>query len=78
MEFEFIKEQIKVKPRNREGVYASTIASWLETDNKTLVFKCKNDKETKSCESSCRQYKKKHNLDFVIVQMSGKVYCVRA
>ncbi len=78
MEFEFIKEQIDIKPGHKTAIYADTIRKWLETDNKTLVFKCKNGKEAKSCESSARQFKKKNNLDFVIVQRSGKVYCVRA
>lgn len=79
MEFEFIKEV--VKPRHtKEGKYSGIVDKWLETDNKTLKFKCKNEEECKSVYYAMYSYKKSHNLDFTIIKRSGEcaVYVVRA
>lgn len=82
--FEFIKETITTddinvnKPHN--GVYTSIIREWEKTDNKTLKFCCKDQKEKNTCRSSISAYLRKNKLDYTVYCEKNKfnVYIVRA
>ena len=79
MEFELIKEAVKVDVKKR-GIYADAISQWLETDNKTLRFKCMSQEEKRKCYQAVMSYRKKSNLDFTIFpeRNSNDIYLVRA
>ena len=78
MEYLFIKEAIK--PSRPKGQAAGITEEWLETDNKTLQFKCKNEAELKSLKSAIYAYRKAHNYDYTVWTDKGTlaVYLIRA
>ena len=79
MEFEFIKDAVKVEKESR-GQFVPIIVDWLHSENKTLKFKCKNAKELKSVYTSANQYRKIHGKDYTIFTRpaSCEIYLVRA
>lgn len=80
MEFEFIKEEIKKDRGVRNGIYAPIIDEWLETDNKTLKFKCKSEKEMAQAYGAVYSYRKAANLDYTIFKKKGscELYLIKA
>lgn len=78
MEFEFIKE--KVRPIGKNNAYVDVMYQWLESNNKTLKFKCKSEKEMNSITNSAYQFRHKNNLDFTVFKRANlcEVYLVRA
>ena len=80
MEFEFIKESVKPALIGRHSPYVDIIYQWLDSDNKTLKFKCKSEKELRSVYNSAYQFKRKNNMDFTVFKRSSlcEVYLVRA
>ena len=79
MEFEFIREKVKLEPV-KKGKFVPIIEEWLASENKTIKFKCKSEQEAKSVYSSVLSYKKKKNEDYTIITryQSCEVYLVRA
>ena len=79
MEFEYIREKAKPdrKPRNAiKGI----IEEWIQSENKTLKFKCKDLHEFKSI-TNCAYYTRKVNkLDYTIFKRLSlsEVYLVKA
>ena len=69
MEFEFIKDAVKVKTYVK-GLYSEIIEDWLYTDNRTLKFRCANAEERKKVYAAVSAFKRNHNLDYT-------VYCER-
>lgn len=65
MEFEFIKEAVPVE-RQKSAEYSAIVKQWLATENKTLVFKCKNMKEATRVTSGVYTYRRSKNEDFTI------------
>lgn len=79
MEFEFIKEQVEIEPQeNKRYKYANTMKKWEGTDNKTLKFACKNEKEKNNCYFCVKQYIKRKGRDWTVFVKSMDVYVVRA
>ena len=79
MEIEFIKEQVEIEVNNNpKHKYANAIKEWERTDNKTLKFKCKTQKERQNCYFCVRQYLKKHGKDWTVFVKVLDVYVVRA
>lgn len=77
MEFEFIKEKVKLPSKNR-GKYSEVIEQWLATENKTLKFKFATTQEADNCSICACSYRKAHNYDFTVVKRLCEVYVVRA
>ena len=79
MEIEFIKEQVEIGVNNNPKYkYANVIKEWEKTDNKTLKFKCKTQKEKQNCYFCVRQYIKRKNKDWTVFMKVLDVYVVRA
>lgn len=79
MEIEFIKEQVKVTPyENKRHKYANAIKKWEATDNKTLRFACKNEREKNTCYFCVKQYIKRNRKDWTVFMKPLDVYVVRA
>ena len=84
VQFEFIKETITTDDidvnRSRTGMYISVIREWEKTDNKTLKFSCKDQREKNTCRSSISSYLRKNKLDYTVYCEKNKfnVYIVRA
>lgn len=78
MEYLFIKDV--VNPSRPRSQAATITEEWLETDNKTLQFKCKNEGEFKSLKSAVYAYRKAHNYDYTVWADKGSltVYLIRA
>ena len=79
MEFEYVKDKLDLFPTER-GKWNSIIQDWIRSDNKTLIFTCKNDKEFRNCYFCSIQNRRKNNLDYVVHKDNGKmkVYLVKA
>lgn len=79
MEFEFLQELPTglIGPR---GKWNSIIVDWLKSENKTLVFTCKNKQEFESCYSASNQIRRRNKLDYTIFRDTSKmkIYLVRA
>lgn len=78
MEFEFIEEAVEHTPAEKKYKFATAIAQWDKTTNKTIRFKCSNAKERLSCYTSARSYIKRYKLDYTIFMKGNEVYIVRA
>ena len=65
MEFELIKEALPIE-KKRKGVYRPVIEDWFGSENKTLVFKCKNTTEASSALSAAYTYRKLSSNDFTV------------
>ena len=84
VKYEFIKEIITTDDidvnRSRTGMYISVIREWKKTDNKTLKFTCKGQREKNTCRSSISSYLRKNKLDYTVYCEKNKfnVYIVRA
>ncbi len=82
MEFEFIAERLdekEIKTNAYKSKYANIIEDWLKTENKTLKFICKNEREKKNCSWAITSYKKAHNYDYVIYREAAtlNIYLVK-
>lgn len=81
MEYEFIQEKVEnIDVASRSGKYTQIISHWEKTDNKTLKFKCKNQKEKKCVYSSIKHYCANHKKDWTIICESGSynIYAIRS
>ena len=79
MEFEFIAERIE-NDRKPRSAYADIITKWLESDSKTLKFKCKNANEMRSASNCAYSVRRRKSLDYTVFKKPTKceVYLVKA
>lgn len=79
MEFEFLQE-LPTGLNGPRGKWNSIIADWLKSENKTLVFTCKNKQEFENCYSAVNQIRRRNKLDYTIFRdlSKMKIYLVRA
>ena len=77
MEIEMMKEKIDINAITRKGIYSDKIDEFLRSDNKTMMFKCKNKNETQNCYTSVQQYNRKHNLNLCVCVRSTTVYAIK-
>ena len=76
MEIEMMKEKFDISSISRTK-YRDKIDEFLRSENKTMMFKCKNKNETQNCYTSVAQYNRKHNLNLCVCARSTTVYAIK-
>jgi hypothetical protein len=79
MEFEYIREKVKPDRKSRNAIKV-VIEDWIQSENKTLKFKCKDPKELRSVSNCAYHTKRAKNYDYTIFKRLSlcEVYLVKA
>lgn len=61
----------------RKGVFMNPLNDFMKSEDKTLIYKCVDEREKLNCLTSLRQYIKKHDLNLVIWTKKNNVYVIK-
>lgn len=76
---ETLKERIPEDMRGyRRGVFVTPLMDFVNSDDKTLIYKCVDQREKINCSTSLKQFIAKHDLNLVVWSRQNNVYVIKA
>lgn len=78
MKIETFDEKLKVEDREyRRNYFCKPLNKFMESDQKTMVITCENNKEAYRCTNAIKQYKNSHDLNVVVYKRNYTVYVIK-
>lgn len=59
------------------GKYITPLRNFMDSDDKTLIFKCSNEMEAKICYQALFRYRKDLNLNITVWKRNCTVYAIK-
>ena len=83
MEIKTFKEKVEVPKAQRghreiKSPVILAIIDWQNTDDKTLLFKCKDFEESKKIYANIDSFKRRRGGDFIVFRRGKEVYLIKA
>ena len=76
MEIEMLDEELKPEFRKRDK-YLSAVLDFLDSQQKTLLFKFRTKEETDNCYCTLLSYRRKRNMNIVVWKKNYDVMVIK-